>query len=82
VKDEYPMLIYFSNIREGSLVVWCPVSCRVYRLKVFSTSYTGTNDKRDMGKIIIFLDFPIKYNQQIVCWEARAGRGVLCSTPL
>jgi hypothetical protein len=22
----------------------------------------------------------IKYNQQIVCWEARAGRGVLCST--
>jgi hypothetical protein len=23
-----------------------------------------------------------KYNQQIVCWEARAGRGVLCSTPL
>jgi hypothetical protein len=24
----------------------------------------------------------IKYNQQIVCWEARAGRGVLCSTSL
>jgi hypothetical protein len=22
-----------------------------------------------------------KYNQQIVYWEARAGRGVLCSTP-
>jgi hypothetical protein len=22
-----------------------------------------------------------KYNQQMVCWEARAGRGVLCSTP-
>jgi hypothetical protein len=22
----------------------------------------------------------IKYNQKIVCWEARAGRGVLCST--
>jgi hypothetical protein len=21
------------------------------------------------------------YNQQIVCWEARAGRGVLCNTP-
>jgi hypothetical protein len=35
VKDEYPMLISLSNIREGSLVVWCPVFCRVYRLKVF-----------------------------------------------
>jgi hypothetical protein len=22
-----------------------------------------------------------KYTHQIVCWEARAGRGVLCSTP-
>jgi hypothetical protein len=22
-----------------------------------------------------------KYNQQMVCWEVRAGRGVLCSTP-
>jgi hypothetical protein len=37
------------------------------------------------------LDFPIylqsiyiytfKCNQQIVCWDARADRGVLCSTP-
>jgi hypothetical protein len=35
VKDEYPMLISFSNIREGSLVVWCTVSCRVNRFKVF-----------------------------------------------
>jgi hypothetical protein len=24
----------------------------------------------------------LKYNQQMVCWEARAGREVLCSTPL
>jgi hypothetical protein len=23
-----------------------------------------------------------RYIQQMVCWEARAGRGVLCSTPL
>jgi hypothetical protein len=32
VKDEYPLLLSISNIREGSLVVWCTVSCR---LKVF-----------------------------------------------
>jgi hypothetical protein len=39
---------------------------------------------------LIFFRFPnffaicidtFKYDQQIVCWEARAGRGVLCSTP-
>jgi hypothetical protein len=35
VKDEYPMLISFSNIRDGSLVVWCTVFCRVYRLKAY-----------------------------------------------
>jgi hypothetical protein len=39
---------------------------------------------------IFFVRFPnlfaicihtFKYNQQIVCWEARVDRGVLCSTP-
>jgi hypothetical protein len=35
VKDEYPMLISFSNIREGSLVVWCTVFCLVYKLKAY-----------------------------------------------
>jgi hypothetical protein len=39
---------------------------------------------------IFFFRFPnlfaictdtFKYNQQMVCWEARAGRGELCSTP-
>jgi hypothetical protein len=38
---------------------------------------------------LLFFRFPnlfaictdtFKYNQQMVCWEARAGRGVLCNT--
>jgi hypothetical protein len=51
------------------------------------------NVRRESGGLFwrdFFLRFPnlfaicihtFKYNQQIVCWEARAGRGVLCSTP-
>jgi hypothetical protein len=38
-------LISFSNIREGSLVVWCTVSCRVYRLNVLC-AHTPNSDRQ------------------------------------
>jgi hypothetical protein len=43
----------------------------------------------ELGRDYFFFRFPnlfaicrdtFTYNQQILCWEARAGRGVLCST--
>jgi hypothetical protein len=41
------MLISFSNIRGGSLVVWCTVSYRVYRLKVFCAEIFSLIYKRN-----------------------------------
>jgi hypothetical protein len=45
------------------------------------------NNRKNFLLEFVFVRFPnlfaiwvhkFKYNQQIVCWEARAGRGVLC----
>jgi hypothetical protein len=60
--------------RTACLLVCCP---KYATIEMWRTVY------------IFFFRFPslfaicirtFKYNQQMVCWEARAGRGVLCST--